>query len=327
MLPHQMFPPKPQYTEKDLPDLSGKVYIVTGSNTGIGKELSRILYSKNATAYLAARSEAKANAAIDDIKKSHPGSEGSLVFFHLDLNDLSTIRASAERFLSMESRLDVLFNNAGIQNFVENPYPKTAQGYECHLGVNCLGTFLFTKLLTPMLVATAQKESSPPGSVRVVWVSSSATELGGTKSTGIDMDNLDYHVEKPYMDRYCMSKAGNWLHGVEFARRYEADKVVSVPLNPGNTSSDLFRGNTDFIIRFAGIVLAYPVINGAYTELYAGLSPDITLEKTGSWVVPFGRIFPIRNDLLEATKPKDEGGNGTAARFWEWSEEQVKPYA
>ncbi|KAI1214562.1 putative short-chain dehydrogenase [Annulohypoxylon truncatum] len=317
----QAFPPKPKFTENNLPDLSGKVYIVTGSNTGVGKELARILYSKNAKVYIAARSQDKANRAIEEISNSFPTSKGGLVFLKLDLSDLTTIKASADEYLAKETRLDVLFNNAGVQNPLPEP-SKTPQGYEYHLGVNAIGTFAFTKLLTPILVSTSKKE----GSSRVIWVSSSGTEILGEKSVGVDMSNLDYQKkDRPYLEKYGISKAGNWLHGVEFAKRYRADGVISIPLNPGNLASELYRDMKGLMRIFVNLV-TYPPINGAYTLLYAGLSPEVTLEKSGSWVVPFGRILPIRKDLVEATKTEAEGGNGTAEKFWDWCDEQIKPY-
>ncbi|KAI1098851.1 putative short-chain dehydrogenase [Jackrogersella minutella] len=316
----QFFPPKPGFTENNLSDLHGKVYIVTGSNTGVGKELARILYSKNAKVYIAARSQDKAIKAIEEINKAYPTSKGSLVFLKLDLADLTGIKASAEEFLAKETRLDVLFNNAGIQYRLPEP-SKTPQGHEYHLGVNTIGTFTFSKLLTPILISTAKTQ----GAARIIWVSSQGAELLGEKSVGIDMSNLDYHNDKDFMYKYGISKVGNWLHGVEYAKRYKADGVISIPLNPGNLSSDLYRDAKGLMKLFLKVI-TYPSVNGAYTLLYAGLSPEITLEKTGSWVVPFGRILPIRKDLTEATKTKEEGGNGTADKFWEWTEEQVKSY-
>ncbi|KAI1111163.1 short-chain dehydrogenase [Nemania sp. NC0429] len=319
----QFFPPKPRFTEENLPNLADKVYLVTGANTGVGKQLARLLYSKNAKVYIAARSEGKANEAIKDIKNSHPSSSGALIFLHIDLNDLSSVKASAERFLSMETKLHVLFNNAGVQNL--NGGANTAQGYEHHLGINTVAPFLFTKLLTPILARTSRAEASP-GSVRVIWVSSQGTELTGIKSVGIDMNNLDYHVDASDITKYGLSKVGNWLHGVEYARRHKADGIISVPLNPGNLTSDLYRENKQLYLRIAIKIAGFPPVNGAYTQLYAGLSPDITLERTGSWVIPFGRIAEIRKDLQEATRSEAEGGNGTAAKFWDWTEEQVKQY-
>ncbi|OCL04328.1 NAD(P)-binding protein [Glonium stellatum] len=318
----QIHPPKPDFTEKDLLNLKGKVYIVTGANTGVGKELARMLYSKNAKVYIFARSEDKATKAIAEIKQAAPTSTGDLVFLPVDLGDLTTIKVSAERFLAVEEKLHVLFNNAGVMKS-DKGLTKTAQGYETHLGVNAIGTFLFTKFLTPILVATAKSE--PPNTVRVVWVSSSGTELFGHKGVGISLDNLDYHIEKPASERYAISKTANWAYGAEFAKRYKADGVISIPLNPGNLTSDLAR-DQGAMFKLMVKVVAYPPINGAYTELFAGLSSQVTIEKSGDWVIPFGRFYPIRKDLVGATKTKAEGGTGGTHNFWEWTEDQVRPY-
>ena len=219
----QVCPPAPKFTENSLDDLSGKVYIVTGSNAGVGKELARILYSRNGTVYVAARNAEKANAAIAWIKQSHPNSQGALHHLHLDLNDLEGIKPCVESFLSKEKRLDVLFNNAGVM--VPPQGSTTKQGYELQLGTNCVAPFLFTKLLTPLLLQTAR--SSPAGSVRVVWVSSSAAELGAPTG-GVDMQNLDYKVDKWEGYKYAVSKGGNVLHALEFQRRYRDQGLVSV---------------------------------------------------------------------------------------------------
>ncbi|KAL1989082.1 hypothetical protein VTN96DRAFT_5845 [Rasamsonia emersonii] len=277
--------------------LSSQVYIVTGSNTGVGKELARMLYSKNAKVYIAARSEDKANKAIEEIKKSTPASTGALVFLRLDLSDLTTIKASAESFLSSERKLHVLFNNAGVMTPSQG-VSKTAQGYELHLGVNNIGTFMFTKLLTPTLVTTAKSE--PPNTVRVVWVSSSATEFFAHKSLGVLLDNLDYHIDK--------------------SPHYKADGVISIPLNPGNLSSELYR-KQGAMFRLMVKLIAYPPVFGAYTELFAGLSPKVTIDNC-----PLRPNLADSKDFVDATKTEAEGGTGAGLKFWEWTEDQIRGY-
>ena len=280
----QFFPPKPKFTEQNLPDLQGKVYIVTGSNTGVGKELARMLYSKNAKVYIAARSQEKANTAIEDIKKTAKSSTGSLVFLPLDLSDLFKVKSAVQSFLAHEQKLHVLFNNAGVMVSTAEPPAKTAQGYELGLGVNCIGAFLFTKLLTPTLVATAKSE--PPNTVRVVWLSSFGLELYAHKDVGVALDNLDYHTPVQATERYGISKCGAWALSVEMARRYKDDGVVSVAVNPGNLTSELARDQA-MTLKLATKIVGYPPIRGAYTELFAGLSPQVTVEatqaKAGTW--------------------------------------------
>ncbi|KAK8915605.1 putative oxidoreductase [Metarhizium anisopliae] len=298
-----LWPPKPPLTEANLPDQTGKVgtspppsqntteslavFLVTGASGGVGEQLASILYQHNAKVYLAARSEDKTAAAISSLREQHPQSKGDLVFLPLDLADLSSIAQSAERFLRLESRLDVLWLNAGVM--VPPAGSKTAQGYELQLGTNNIGHFLLTKLLHPVLKKSAA--AAPKNSVRVVWVSSSAIDLA--PSGVIDFQNMAYDRDENAWVKYGRSKAGNVLHAVEFARRTEGEGIVSVKF------------------------MAYPAKFGAYTELFAGLHPDVTVEKSGMFIAPWGRLVNARKDLFDPELGK---------RYWEWTEEQVKPY-
>lgn len=198
----------------------------------------------------------------------------------LDLSDLRTIKASADFFLTRESKLHVLFNNAGVM-YVDLKGPQTTpHGYEMNLGVNVLGTFLFTKLLTPALISTAQSE--PAGSVRVIWLSSLGAEMIGEKSIGLSVDDLEAHAKRAPMDRYALSKTGNWLQAAECARRLRANGVVSVPINPGNLNTELARHHPAFVQRLLRLIV-YPPLNGACTQLYAAMSSDIGLANSGIW--------------------------------------------
>ncbi|KAI1344651.1 hypothetical protein F5Y15DRAFT_411475 [Xylariaceae sp. FL0016] len=277
----QVFPSKPAFTERDIPSLHSKVYIVTGSNTGLGKDIAQILYSKHATVYIAARSPSRPKP----------------------------------------------------------PYLRPRPpGHENHLAANCLGPFLFTKLLTPLLVSTARAASndSPDAAstarrdrdrVRVIWVSSSTAELYGVRDTGVPLANLDYHADGAVapMARHGISKAGSYLHAVEYARWCRADGVVSLPLNPGNLRSELWRDQS-LLVKVMVRLFCYPTLYGAYTGLYAALTPGLGVEESGSRVVPFGGILPMRKDLVAAGKTEHEGGNGAALKFWEWSEKQAEAY-
>lgn len=215
-------PPAPVLTEANLPDQSNKVFIVTGSSGGLGKELVKILYQKNAKVYVAARSETKALAAIQEVKEAFPESTGQLEFLHLDLNDLSTIKKSAQTFLQSETRLDVLWNNAGVMMPPQGSV--TAQGYELQMGVNALGSFLFTKLLHPILTATAKVASK--NSVRVISVASSAAVMA--PKPAIDFANIQYEKEESALSKYMRSKAAMVLHSAEFARRTADEGIISM---------------------------------------------------------------------------------------------------
>lgn len=247
------------------------------------------------------------------------------MFLHLALADLQSVKESAEAFLAAETKLHVLFNNAGYMAADDMNIEKTVQSHEIQLGVNCLGPFLFTKLLTPTLLATAVDKNSLTNEVRVIFVSSFAAEMYHEKNVGLDLDNLDYHSPKSGMLRYGLSKVGVWAYGVEFARQFKAQGVLGMPVNPGNLRTNLLN-QQGLLMRLQVRLMHYPPVNGAYTQLFAAFSPEVTVEKAGQYVFPFGRFQPICKHLQLANKPEAEGGADLARRFWEWSEEQVQEF-
>jgi len=223
--------------------IRAQVYIVTGSNTGVGKELAQILFCRNAKVYIAARSETKARAAIESIRVACPASSGTLVFHHLVLDDLSAVAESAHEFLAKEGRLDVLFNIAGVMHPPQGSV--TVQGYELQLGVHNLAPVLFTEMLTPLLEKTANAlaQEGKKDLVRVVWVSSLYAEMGSPKG-GFDPDNIDYgKKDQSKYFKYSASKAGVYYQGVEYGRRHAGKGIVSVVSRfQLNKTSDLQKG-------------------------------------------------------------------------------------
>ncbi|KAL8903530.1 MAG: hypothetical protein Q9207_003864 [Kuettlingeria erythrocarpa] len=317
----QLFPPNHHpLTERNLPNQSGKVFIVTGGNSGVGLELVEILYNKNATVYMASRSQEKALAAIKAIQARSPLATGRLDFLHLDLNDLTTIKASAAAFGERESALHVLWNNAGISAVPAGSLSK--QGLEQHLGVNCVGPFLFAQLLLPQLRAAAA--SAPKGTVRVVW-SSSALVDSRAPPGGVVLEELSSPVEDPVRN-YAMSKAGNWMLAAEWNRRPGCEDVLSLTQNPGNLSTNIWQ-HTSKVLRLLVWPVLYKPRNGAHTMLWAGLSPDVGEGDGGRCAIPWGRWHPEpRHDIVQSLKSKDEGGSGIANEFWDWCEKQTLQY-
>lgn len=226
------FLPHPSLTEKNLPDQTGKVFLVTGANTGVGYQLATILYSRHAKVYIGARSEAKAQAAIDSIKQLHPNSKGGLEYLHVDLADLTTIKATAEDFMSRETKLHWLNNNAGVM--VPPEGSKGAQGMDLQFQTNILGPFLLTKLLLPILRRTAEAE--PKGGVRVSWAGSLAVDLQTVKGgfpwrKGQDgVDALDDSKGKE--TNYGSTKLANYFLAHEFGQRFGARDGVLHDVSP-----------------------------------------------------------------------------------------------
>lgn len=307
-------PPAP-LTTANLPSQAGKVFIITGSTGGIGLELTKILHAAGATVYLAARSESKAMAAIKAITLDNT-SVGSVHYLHLDLADLTTIKPFATAFLAAESRLDVLFNNAGVANMPASA--RTTQGLETHMGVNCVGPYLLTQLLSPRLISTAALPGTQPNSVRVIWSSSMLVDVLAPPE-GV----LPGELDAPSTDQnrnYAISKTGNWFLAARLAKQLGTKGVVSITQNPGNLRTAIFD-DTPRLIVWASLPVLFKAVDGAHTTLWAGLAPEVTVQDGGRYVVPWGKWHPRpRDDLLQAIKDKEEGGKGLAKVFEDWCE-------
>ncbi|KAL6817271.1 hypothetical protein J3E69DRAFT_345044 [Trichoderma sp. SZMC 28015] len=320
----QGWPPKPTFTENQLGDLSGKVVIVTGGYSGVGYQLAKILYAKNAVVYIAGRREDAGQDAIKTLKAAHPDSKGRLEFLQLDLADLTSIKASADSFLAKETRLDNLWNNAGIMRLPKNSPTKSKQDHELMIAVNCLGPFLFTKLLHPLLESTAK--SLPAGSVRVVWLGSLMIQIMAPKG-GIDLDNLDYKKKFPDINvRYAVSKTGNLFICSEWAKRDAEKGIFHLAANPGNLKTPLQRDMPAWEY-YPIIPLLHDPIFGAYTELFAGLSPDVKPEHSGRFVIPWGRFGTTRPDIDSQLSSKQGGEPTKATKFFEYCDSQTSAYA
>ena len=142
------------WTAENIPDLTGKIAIVTGANSGIGYEMARALARKEATVILACRNKAKGEAAVRQIDQEV--SEAKAGLMQLDLSDLASVRRFAGEFTSQYDRLDILINNAGI---MAPPFGKTADGFELQFGTNYLGHFALTGLLVDLIIHTPRRAS------------------------------------------------------------------------------------------------------------------------------------------------------------------------
>jgi NAD(P)-dependent dehydrogenase (short-subunit alcohol dehydrogenase family) len=290
---------------------------VTGGASGVGFELCTILYQAGGKVYLAGRSEVNAQSAISKIKALPATSPGEILFLSLSLDDLTTIKPAVEAFTALESKLDVLFNNAGVS------YPPlgsvSAQGHELQMATNCLGHYLLTQLLLPTLLRTAK--TAPPAAVRVIWTSSIVVDLTAPKS-GIDISDLT--TPPPDQQKnYATTKTGNWFLASALAAQVGSEGILSVTQNPGNLKTSLLR-HTPWILGFVTAPLLYNAKMGAYTELWSGLSEELGIGDGGKYVLPWGRVHPSpRPELLAAMKTKEDGGTGVAALFRDYCEKQT----
>ncbi|KAH9179021.1 NAD-P-binding protein [Lactarius sanguifluus] len=307
----QLFPPKPTWTAVDVPDQTGKTVVVTGGNGGIGRETARVLLAKGAKVYIATRSEEKSQKVIEELKKET--GKDSIFFLKLDLADLVSVKAAAEEYISKETELHTLYNNAGIYAVVDKV---TTQGFDMQFGTNVLGHFYLTKLLLPVLAATAKK--TPAGTVRVVNVSSLGHQYVPPEgirwaTLGPGNDSLKARKKFNATKLYGQSKLGNILFSNEFARRYGAEGIVSTSLHPGTINTDLAR-NWNFLAQFFMRLGTHNVSYGAITSLYAGTAPAAG-ELNGKYLTAWARVVIPSEKALDTELAK---------KLWEWCEEQVK---
>ncbi|KAE9405286.1 NAD(P)-binding protein [Gymnopus androsaceus JB14] len=304
------FPPKPTYSIDQIPDLTGQVIIVTGSNAGIGKLVVEQLLKNNAKVYMAARSQERAEAAIKELKEK-TGKEA--IFLKLDLSNLTTIRSTVEDFLSKETQLHVLMNNAGVAGPPKNAL--TTQGYDLQFGTNTLGHFYFTTLLIPILTSTAK--TTPDHKVRVVHTSSWAYHY----YPKMNYNSFKDGPARSKMDGfalYAQSKTGNILFSNELAKRYGDQGIVSISIHPGSVRSELQRTLPLGIKQLVQYVLFYPTELGALTPLYAATAPECA-DYNGLYITAWAR--------LDRSEPNPEASDPAEARqLWEYMEEQVKDY-
>uniref|UniRef100_A0A8D3BYZ0 Si:dkey-23o4.6 n=1 Tax=Scophthalmus maximus TaxID=52904 RepID=A0A8D3BYZ0_SCOMX len=277
--------------------LDGKTVLITGANTGIGKETSRDLAARGARVVMACRDLTRAERAADEIRRTT--GNGNVVIRHLDLASVYSVRQFAKDFLDSEERLDVLINNAGVMMC---PKWLTEDGFETQLGVNHLGHFLLTNLLLPKL-----KSSAPS---RVVNVSSIA-HRGGR----IDFDDL-FFSRRPYssLESYRQSKLANVLFSTELARRLLGSGVSSFCLHPGVIRTELGR-HVQGWFPLLGALLSLPSLllmktprQGCQTSVYCTVTPGLEDRS--------GRYF---SDCLETDEAPEGRNQAVARKLWEES--------
>ncbi|KAF9957739.1 hypothetical protein BGZ72_001452 [Mortierella alpina] len=303
------------FSHDKVPDLKGKIAIVTGANTGLGYWTTVSLAAHGAHVFLACRNEQRAKDAIvrarQEIKDKFPDapSDVKLEFLELDLADMNSCQRSAETFLATGLPLHILVNNSGVKTSFE----LSVQGIENHFAVNHLGHFIFTMGLLDRI-----KESQPS---RIVILTSFLHEYP-TKG-GIDFESLNDPTKSIPLTRYGRSKLANILFGKALARRLTNEKVYVNMVNPGIVATDIARSAKDMygtignaatraIMFLTGMT---PQV-GSLTQLYVATSPEIELQNIrGEYFVPIARKqrsskYTLDEDLQE--------------RLWEFSEKLVR---
>ncbi|XP_076315001.1 retinol dehydrogenase 11-like [Tachypleus tridentatus] len=280
-------------------NLSGKTVIVTGGNTGIGKETAKELARRHASVVLACRNQEKGKMAAEDIIDSTGNTKIEVMV--LDLSSQKSVREFVDKFKRTHDRLDILINNAGVFALPERTL--TAEGYEMTFATNHLGHFLLTNLLLDML-----KKCAP---ARIITVSSINYKLGV-----INFDNLN--SERYYTSDivYSHTKLANILFTRELANRLAGTGVTAYSLHPGLVHTDIFRhyhGVRRFLVDVIVSMYGKTAEEGAQTTIYLAMAPGIESLS--------GEYFADCKMLNTRPKAKDMQ---VAQKLWEVSEHMTK---
>jgi NAD(P)-dependent dehydrogenase (short-subunit alcohol dehydrogenase family) len=289
----------------DIPDLTGKIVLVTGANTGLGKQSLLSLAHHNPTAtYLAARNLFKASAAVAEIHSQVPGANIKLL--ELDLSSFDSVKKAATKFTEEAGRLDILMLNAGIMGV---PPAVTEEGYEIQFSMKYMDHALLTKLLLPVLEKTA---SEPGADIRIISLTSH-THAYAPKG-GVQFDTLKSTAETLRgFARYGQSKLANILWVKEMAKMYPLFTVAAV--HPGVVQTGLMAGATDLGLPagMGGAVQrgAVGVEEGVKNQLWAAVSRDVV---GGEYYEPIG---------VGGKASADGKDDELAKKLWEWTESEL----
>jgi NAD(P)-dependent dehydrogenase (short-subunit alcohol dehydrogenase family) len=298
------------WTEADIPDLSGRTAVVTGANTGLGLQISRVLAARGAHVVLACRNLDKAGHAASQIAAASPGASTSTV--RLDLTSRSGVRSAAGEIRARFPQLDLLINNAGV---MEVPCQRTEDGFELTLATNHLGPFALTGLLLDRLAAGA----------RIVTVSSIG-HLDGV----MDFDDLQAERHYDPEQAYSQSKLANLLFTYELDRRMRAagTGVIALACHPGVVYTDLFATRSrrqQFLLSPAMRIINFWAVQnarmGALPALRAATDPAA---RGGEYYGPhrhgLGRRFYTGYPAVvdSSARSHDEADQ---ARLWQLSEQ------
>jgi NAD(P)-dependent dehydrogenase (short-subunit alcohol dehydrogenase family) len=298
------------WTAAKIPDQSGAVAVVTGANGGLGLEVARELARKGGHVVMAARDQAKAEAAVASIRDQVSGA--SLELQPLDLASQASVREAAKRILAGQPRIDILVNNAGLMGIPER---RTEDGFEMQLAVNHLGHFTLTALLLPALLAG--------DGARVVSVTSTG------RHAGRPLDPANPHLAGSYEPwrAYGQAKLANLHFALELDRRFRAARTParSIVVHPGFANTDLQArsvretggGRSQRFFRAAVQRYGMTPAQGALPHLRAATDPGAVggALYTPRWV-NWGP--PVRRPLLRRTRDRD-----AMTTLWQVSERET----
>lgn len=291
-----------RWSEKNIPDLTDKVIIVTGSTSGIGKATVKAVARKNATVIMAIRNMEKGKKIKAEIEKEVRS--GNIILMQLDLSKQKSVHTFTKAFNDEYQRLDVLINNAGIMMC---PYSKTEDGFEIQIGTNHFGHFTLTGLLMPLLKKTPQS--------RIVSVTSGGHIIGNINFEDLDWSKRKYNTQRAYGD----SKLANLYFIYELGRRLKLNnsEIITATAHPGWTATGL-QSHMPFMLFLNRFFSQEPEM-GCLPTLRAAFGKDT---KSGDYFGPDNLIetkgYPIKRKSNKRSHDME-----IAKRFFQLSEKET----
>ena len=293
------------WNTENIPEQSGKTVIITGSNSGIGKEAAKVFALKGATVIMAVRSMDKGDQAKAEITKLFPSA--IIKVRQLDLSDLSSIKKFANSINDEFTNIDILINNAGIMMC---PEALTVDGIEMQIGTNHFGHFALTARLFPLLCKTAN--------ARIVVLSSLGHKMSKINLNDVNWERRNYKADKAYYD----SKLANLLFAFEYQRRVSG--MTNAPqltiAHPGWTSTGLQKHSG--VLSFLNKFFAQEAPEGALPTLRAATDPTA---KSGDFFGP-AKFFEMHGAPVRVKAKNTALHEGNAAKLWMLSEEFTHAY-
>ncbi|RLA47767.1 MAG: oxidoreductase [Gammaproteobacteria bacterium] len=297
------------WTPERIGNLQGKTYVITGGNSGLGLDASKLLTSKGARVIILCRNPIKANLAIEDIKSTITGAK--VEFIPLDLMSLSSVKQSAEEVRSVCDSIDALILNAGIM--MTPTQKRTEDGFESQLGVNHYGHFALAGQLFDLVEKAAG---------RFVPVSSIAHKMG---VRSMQFDDLDFDHNYGGFSVYRHSKLANLLFGRELERRLRASnkKSTAVICHPGYAATNIQTAEVNSfmgaVMTLCNKIIAQSSEKGAWAEVLAACDDDAI---GGAYYGPT-KLNEMRGPIGECIPAKWARDDGAAAKLWEISEHKT----
>jgi len=284
---------------QNIPSQNGKVVIITGATSGLGKEITKFFVEKEANVIMAVRNLEKAKSVIAEIHKIHPNAKIDVK--NLDLSSLNSIKSFTDEILLDYQHLDILINNAGIMYC---PYSKTKDGFEMQMGTNHLGPFALTANLLPLLIKTPN--------ARIINTSSLAHLKGNINFEDINWAQRKYKTMQAYSD----SKLANLYFNYELSSKLKdnPNAPLVIAAHPGWTKTELDRHNR--LVGIISSIVGQKVDKGILPTLRAATDPTAN---SGDYFGPDG-FREIRGNPIKVESNAKSHDKNSAKKLWELSE-------